>query len=147
MSDIETTAYAGTKTSRRETSRLTPKQRLIRVNAPLVIWLLLMITGSSLPGDTLPDIPVWNVDKLAHTAEYLVLALLTFRYLRLGRVLAFTRSWHITGIVLIIYAALDELHQLFIPNRSCDWHDFAADCSGIILGIWLAMRIYRRARR
>jgi VanZ family protein len=144
MSDTDpgVTAASGTVSNGR--SRQSAKQRFLANTAPLAAWLALMITVSSLPGDALPEVPVWNADKLAHAAEYLVLALLVFRYLRLGRRLLFSHSWQLTAAMTVVYAALDELHQLFIPNRLCDWHDFAADCSGIMVGVWLAMRLYRR---
>jgi VanZ family protein len=30
---------------------------------------------------------------------------------------------------------LDELHQLFIPGRSCDILDWTADTAGVIIGV------------
>lgn len=37
-----------------------------------------------------------------------------------------------------LYAASDELHQLFTPNRSCSLADVLIDVSGIISGIFTA---------
>lgn len=35
-------------------------------------------------------------------------------------------------IIALIYAALDEIHQAFVPYRSCDFFDFFTDSAGIL---------------
>ncbi len=35
----------------------------------------------------------------------------------------------------VLYGALDEVHQLFVPGRSCDIYDWLADVAGVILAI------------
>jgi VanZ family protein len=125
---------------------LSRKQRLLLYSLPLYGWLATMILFSSLPGDTLPEIPVWNWDKLAHTVEYMALAFLFMRFLRYARSFALARCVRIVLIAGVLYAALDELHQLFIPLRSCNWYDYCADVVGILLGVWLAAELHRRQR-
>jgi len=43
-----------------------------------------------------------------------------------------------------IYAASDEIHQYFVPGRSCDFLDWLADILGLALGITI---IYIMARK
>ena len=39
----------------------------------------------------------------------------------------------ITILIAIMYAVLDEFHQLFIPGRSCSFSDFLIDLAGILI--------------
>jgi VanZ family protein len=44
------------------------------------------------------------------------------------------------------YALSDEIHQRFVPGRSCEFLDFVADSLGIVvvqMCIWLYLRIKR----
>ncbi len=110
------------------------RKPFLTITVPLILWTLAMIIVSSTPGKKLPEIGVWNWDKLAHTFEFLVFSLLLFRYLyiRKNRPRAFTLKAVI--LIGICYAGFDELHQLFIPNRCCTWKDFIADVGGVLLG-------------
>ena len=36
--------------------------------------------------------------------------------------------------ICILYAVSDELHQLFVPGRFCDFNDFLIDSLGILTG-------------
>jgi VanZ family protein len=38
-----------------------------------------------------------------------------------------------TVIISVLYAASDELHQLFVPGRMCDLNDFIVDSIGVII--------------
>jgi len=41
----------------------------------------------------------------------------------------------LTLIIALIYAALDEMHQFFVPYRSCNLSDFLIDSSGILASV------------
>lgn len=79
----------------------------------------------------------WNqmvlLRKLAHFAEYLVFAIL------LMNALLFRMSWKEsvkwTLFIGIAYAIFDEVHQLFIPERSGNLFDMLIDTFGIVLGL------------
>jgi VanZ family protein len=72
------------------------------------------------------------IRKAAHLTEYAVLGLLVFRALdepeRPRAVL-----WSIA--ICAAYAALDELHQAWVPNRTGSVLDVAIDASGAALGV------------
>jgi VanZ family protein len=74
-------------------------------------------------------------DKLLHVAEYGVLAVLWYR--------AFRHAWYrasaLTALSLAIVAATvygvsDEVHQAFVPSRTSDPWDVAADLAGACVG-------------
>ena len=42
-----------------------------------------------------------------------------------------------------VYAASDEVHQLFVPGRTGSVQDILLDCGGVILGVLIAAGIIR----
>ena len=45
-------------------------------------------------------------------------------------------------IFFAIFAASDEIHQYFVPGRSCDILDYAADLVGGIFGIFIIGNLF-----
>lgn len=74
--------------------------------------------------------------KLAHVTEYAILAVLTCRALDDGTRTRGTVA--ATAFALCAaYAALDELHQSFVPSRVGSPLDVALDAGGVACGITL----------
>jgi VanZ family protein len=103
-----------------------------------------MITVSSTPGKKLPEVPVWNFDKFAHTIEFFIFSFLLFRYVLFRRGRSIVEALFVCLIGGITYGALDELHQKFIPNRMCTLLDFIADSLGVLSGSIIAYVFYRK---
>ncbi|MBC7364338.1 MAG: VanZ family protein [Candidatus Aminicenantes bacterium] len=40
----------------------------------------------------------------------------------------------------------DEIHQLFVPGRNCDWKDWLADLSGILAGLVIYLVLDRKLK-
>jgi VanZ family protein len=83
---------------------------------------------------TLPAPGIPNIDKVFHAGEYAVLAFL------LGRAVfpslrrrPLPERWGLVVLACLLYAISDEMHQAFIPGRSCDPADMAADAAGAVL--------------
>jgi VanZ family protein len=110
----------------------------VALYAGLVFWL----SSQSRPLAFLPD-AIWSYDKLLHAIEYAVLGLLLARALRASG-LSPARTFLGALLLCSLYGASDELHQSFVPNRTCDPRDWAADTVGAALGAG-ALRL-RRAR-
>lgn len=101
---------------------------------PALAWAGVIFILSSIPGDVYPAEPVVNADKLVHAGVYLILGILCVRGFVLGSALAGSVR-HVLGAGLAtIYGVSDELHQLFVRNRSCDVWDAVADLIGASLG-------------
>lgn len=75
------------------------------------------------------------VRKLAHMTEYASLGamtcafVLTFKKVKKGAVLC--------AVFCALYAASDEIHQLFVPGRSGQLSDVLIDTAGAVLGIFV----------
>jgi len=88
------------------------------------------------------------IRKTAHLSEYFLFALLLYRGVRGNG-----RGWHWTwGLAAFSiaagYAALDEVHQLFVASRHSSAYDVMIDSTGAFLAmlvIWLWFRVRRPA--
>lgn len=81
----------------------------------------------------LPAVAVLVWDKLAHAAEYAGLALLLGRAL-CGEGLAWPASATVAVVLSSAYGISDEWHQVFVPLRQADVHDWMADTLGASCG-------------
>jgi VanZ family protein len=99
---------------------------------PVVLYALLIFHFSS-ESNPLPGLTSLVWDKALHTTEYAGLALLICRALR-GEGLRWWRSVTLAVILASVYAATDEWHQFFVPQRDADVADWAADLIGAAAG-------------
>jgi VanZ family protein len=77
------------------------------------------------------------LDKVAHLGYYGLIAML------IDRGFAF-RAWWPAVLITATFGALDEWHQYYVPNRSCDLMDWLTDLAAAILAVvvsrWLLAR-------
>lgn len=75
------------------------------------------------------------VRKAGHATEYLILALLYAGCMSWKRTLKGTlfSAWLLT----VLYAATDEVHQFFVPDRACRITDIVIDSAGAAVGLLL----------
>lgn len=82
------------------------------------------------------------VRKSAHFSIYMILGILSFlTFISYEKLLFAMRLTTSSGICLL-YAASDEIHQLFIPGRSGEVRDVMIDFSGAALGIALSTLVF-----
>ena len=119
------------------------RERAVRW-APVVVWMGVIFTMSSIPGSNLPG----GYSFQGHLAEYAVLGALVM--------LALRRRPRRLALALValaacsLYGVTDELHQAFVPGRMPDVLDWATDTVGAAAGVgaaaaWLAWRARPRA--
>jgi VanZ family protein len=121
------------------------EERKSFVYIALVIYWLLLLGATSLPADQVPD--VRTGDKLNHFLAYLGLAaLLNTALLLQDRFTLLKKNNNLfTFGMTALYGALDEVHQYFIPGRSCEFLDWVADVSGATVGITIIFILSRKA--
>ena len=83
---------------------------------------------------TLPSPPAQLSFYDVHIAAYAVLAALTAR--AMGKGLRDVSARAVLGAVVVssLYGVSDEYHQVFVPGRSFDVLDMAADAIGSVVG-------------
>lgn len=100
--------------------------------------MLLIFGVSSIPGSDLPTIPIQNIDKIAHLAEYAVLGFLLIRAVSVSfSNISIAKTVFSAIIIASLFAVLDEWHQAYVPGRECDIFDLAADFIGACIGVAL----------
>jgi VanZ family protein len=112
---------------------------------PPTLWAVFTLVLTSIPGADLPEVPVGGFDKSVHLALYGTLGFLSVRAAAHARrpVGAAVRVL----VAVALFAALDELHQRFIPGRSMELFDWVADTLGAAAGGTLALVAARRGER
>ena len=128
-----------------------------RINILLVItWMILIFTMSSFNSTESSNqsnfivniiANIFNINnisilsliirKLAHFTEYFILGLLVYNLIYSNQ-----KKAYFAIIICVLYAISDEIHQLFVPGRSCQVLDVIIDSSGSLLGIIL-LYIYK----
>lgn len=114
---------------------------------PALIGMGILFYTSSLPGDEIHLPPFSFSDKAVHFAAYGVLGILIAWRKGLrgdpaeGRI---DRSGIVAGM---LFAASDEIHQIFVPLRMFDISDMAADFLGVAFGVWIYRKVTGRGSR
>lgn len=121
------------------------KTHRVRAWLPVVIWMALIFTLSSIPDLRSGLQPLWDaiLRKLAHATEYGILAWLFFRPLRRHGIDGGFAA--ILAVVLsVVYAVSDEFHQTFVPGRSGAGLDVVIDSLGASIGGLIVSRLTRQ---
>ena len=81
------------------------------------------------------------IRKLAHFTEYFILGILVINFIT-----RYDKKIIIAILLCIIYATSDEIHQIFVPGRSCQITDIMIDSLGSIMGIYLYKLITKKCK-
>jgi VanZ family protein len=102
---------------------------------PALVMMILIFTASGTPGNDLPKFGVWDflVKKSGHMIGYALLGAAWLRGLANNK--GINKGAVILAIVLsALYAASDEFHQSFTPERTPSLSDVGIDTFGATLG-------------
>lgn len=87
------------------------------------------------------------VRKTAHFSIYAMLGILSMNYTATYKEKSLRKNAIIAVIFCIFYATTDEIHQYFIPGRSCELRDVCIDTIGSVTGILITYVIYYYHKR
>ena len=73
------------------------------------------------------------VRKCAHFSIYTVLGIFIMAYTNTYNI-ELNEKALISFVFGVLYAITDEVHQSFVPGRSCEFRDVCIDGSGVLLG-------------
>jgi VanZ family protein len=128
-------ARAAPRLSRpRHADKLADVRGWIAAWLPAALWASLIFVLSSIPGTSIPHVAIPASDKIAHAFVYAILGAFCFRGARQTLTETGFRAALLATLIATLYGISDELHQLFTPQRSADWHDVVADMVGGALG-------------
>lgn len=120
-----------------------------RARVLAVAWALFLFTLTSWPSP--PEVPVVsaipNFDKVVHAILYGTQGFLLYLSIRWKGAEGFLwRRALIVGAIMMVWGSLDEIHQLWIPGRSCELGDAVTDTIAGFLGAAAASRVSARRR-
>jgi len=101
-----------------------------------IVFFILIILGSSIPGGKIPYVFQLTPDKLIHCVEYMIMGFLIVRWVAAE---FSSSSWAKVILLTLVIGALcgmtDELYQHLTPNRTPDFYDWCLDFTGVGLSI------------
>ncbi len=108
--------------------------------APAVLMMTVIFYLSSTPGQDLPSFGVVDflVKKGGHFTGYAILGLAFLRGLGMQR----KRDPWLAVLLVLLYAASDELHQMYTAGRHSSPVDVGIDVAGASLAVWLTTQFY-----
>lgn len=117
--------------------------KFIRYWFPVIVWMGVIFFLSGRSSVQVAEEPVINFIffKTLHVIEYSILFALFVR--ALGNSYKFSKLFHLylTAFLLtVVYAASDEIHQLFVPTREGRARDVIIDAIGAG-GVWIYLQL------
>jgi VanZ family protein len=114
---------------------------------PTALWAAIIFLLSS---KSIRHRPSWwfpHADKVIHAGLFGTLSFLVFLAFRRGHELGRRAAAILAVTVAVGYGAVDEIHQRFVPHRSSDLRDLAADAAGAVAAAALAAALDAALRR
>ncbi|MFC1708692.1 VanZ family protein [Candidatus Omnitrophota bacterium] len=106
---------------------------------PVLLYALLIFGISSVPGQELPKTMILP-DYLLHFLEYLPFGFLVCRAIKNTKESFSAKKIIFFSILLVaLYAASDEFHQMFVPGRFASLSDLLCDGLGATIGVKVAL--------
>ncbi|MFV0485218.1 MAG: VanZ family protein [Candidatus Saccharimonadales bacterium] len=117
------------------------------------IWVFSAMNGARSDAQSVPvanflGLPNGLIRKAAHFTLFASLGALWYNYIRNSNIRKFTPGFTIALSIslAVIYACIDEMHQLFVPGRSGEIRDILIDSVAAITGVAIFALIHYLTR-
>ncbi|MES2429974.1 MAG: VanZ family protein [Bacteroidota bacterium] len=114
---------------------------------PGIAWFFLILILIGLPGDDLPKMDTWfqrwNIDKLIHFTLFGILAYLFILPFKRSGITNKEKHQYFLRIcfAVILWGLTTEfIQEYYVPHRSFDLLDWAADSLGAVLALFFAKK-------
>lgn len=97
------------------------------------IWTIVILILTLLPGQDIPNVPIFGIDKFVHMFMF---GVLMFLVCKISKEPLISRSAYVVSsfILCISYGIIIEFIQQYIPGRSMSIYDIIANSVGVGLG-------------
>jgi VanZ family protein len=99
---------------------------------PVILWMGVIFTFSSIPDLRSGLKEDFILRKIAHILEFAILTFLLFRA-TIADEPKFNKAAVYSLIIALFYAFSDEFHQFFVKGRQCSFRDVGIDSIGILI--------------
>ncbi len=111
------------------------------IRLPAIIFAIVIFVLSQIPGNILPPKVFDLQDKLVHLIIYFLFGIsLSFATSTIENK---RKRYFLILLLGACYALFDEIHQLYVPGRSCDFFDFIFDSFGVSISLFFDNKIRR----
>lgn len=127
---------------------MSTRKIFLKYRLPAILWAILIFIASSIPSKAFPRLGLFSWDKLLHIGEFGIFGLLLARafnsWLSIDKTRILVALTVSTGV---IWALLDEVHQMFVLGRNANVYDFLADALGVIIAQVIFIQVQQRRLR
>jgi VanZ family protein len=117
------------------------------VYVPMIIYWLLVSIVNAMPPGALSRITI--NDKVGHCLAYFILTgflCITNMVQDKSRIIK-THPFITAFLFAALYGMINEVIQLYVPGRSCDFQDWLADVAGGFLAVLILYPVFYKAIR
>jgi VanZ family protein len=113
---------------------------------PAILWSLIILIVTLIPGEAVPEVGIFGIDKVVHFALFGMVMLLSSIGLKKWNDItsSSTKPFLLTALYSIGLGILIEILQLFVPGRSFSFADMIANSVGVGLGYLAFLFIQKR---
>ena len=118
---------------------------ILRYLWPAILWSVVVLILTLLPGEKLPDVPIFGIDKIVHFFIFgLLMILSAFGLYKISRQENSIQSPVLISLLYsVLFGIMIEVIQQYVPNRSFSVYDIIANVIGVGLG-YLTFNIWRK---
>lgn len=111
-----------------------------------IAWAIIILILTLTPGKSVPDISLFDYDKIGHAGIFFIFSflLITGLYKMDQRPQRVAKVVVIGLVSSVVYGFAIEFIQDLIPDRGMEWYDAVANILGSILGVCLFYVRYKQ---
>ena len=113
-----------------------------------ILWALLILMLSLVPGSELPEMSFWELltfDKVMHIFMYGVFAFKTMMAASKQNSIWWMRRWagvFTIAVVSLFGVSIEIMQETLLPDRYGDWVDVLANTIGVFSGLYIFRAVF-----
>jgi VanZ family protein len=118
---------------------------MIKYLWPAIVWSLTVVVLTLIPGEQIPNVPIFGIDKLVHVFIFGLMMTLTAAGLYKSSLYTSIKKPILIAVVYSLgFGIIIEFIQPFIPGRSFSLFDILANVMGVALGYGVYLFVRRK---
>lgn len=108
----------------------------LRYNFLSITWALIILILTLIPGKSIPEVGITDIDKLVHAIIFGILLLLFYNWFAQQHSFELLKTHPLifSSVFSFSYGFLIEILQNFVPGRTFSAYDVLANSIGVALG-------------